>query len=102
MADTVSKTSSEPFMSQAQQHRNLADHTRQMLSQYQVLHDNFIEGVQSTHFAPALQSYLNWWEPFRTSLLNHVDLHEQMATNLEQSAGGFDDLDTGIAQGFGE
>ncbi|GHO72401.1 hypothetical protein KSD_01720 [Ktedonobacter sp. SOSP1-85] len=100
MADKVSKTSNEPFLSQAQQHRNLADHTRQMLSQYLVHHNNFIEEIQSSHMASGLQPYLDWWESFHTSLLNHADLHEQMAAHLEDTVSGFDEVDNNTAQTF--
>jgi hypothetical protein len=100
MADTVSKASNEHFLSQAQQHRNLADHSRQMLSQYEVLHNHMIDEVQSSGLAPGLQPYLDWWESFRPSLLKHADLHDQMAVHLEQSAEGFDELDNNIAQEF--
>ena len=100
MADTVSKKSNDPFLKQTQHHRNLADHTRQMLSQYLVLHNNFIDEVQSSDMASGLQHYLDWWESFHSSLLKHADLHEQMADHLEQSTQGFDELDNNIAQGF--
>jgi hypothetical protein len=71
-----------------------------MLSQYLVLHNNMINEVQPSHLAPGMQAYLDWWESFHTSLLNHANLHDQMAEHLTKSAEGFDELDNNIAQGF--
>lgn len=100
MADTVLKKSSEPFLSQAQVHRNFTDHTRQMLSLYKIQHENFLDALQGTNLAPAIPHYLDWWESFQSSLLGHADLHEKMADHLEKSVSSFDELDTEIKGGF--
>jgi maltose-binding protein MalE len=100
MADTVSKRSSDPFLSQARIHRNFADHTRQRLSQYQNQHENFLEALQGTNLAPGIPHYLAWWDAFQSSLSAHADLHEKMADHLEKSAGNFDELDTEVQEGF--
>ncbi len=102
MADTVSKKNNDHFTNQARLHRNFADHTRQMVSQYQVLHDNFISETQSSSIGSSLQNYRDWWESFRTHLVNQADLHEQMASRLEQTVTGFDETDTTIQQTFSE
>ena len=101
MADTVSKTSNDPFLSQAQVHRNFADHTRQMIGQYQTIHNNLMDATQSSCISDnAMQHYADWWQTFQSNLSNKADLHEQMANHLEQTANGFDETDSNIQQTF--
>jgi uncharacterized protein YukE len=100
MADTVSKKSNEPFMNQAKMHRDFADHTRQMISQYQVYHNNLIEATQGSCVSNSVQNYIDWWESFHPHLLNKADLHEQMADHLERTTSNFDETDTNIGQTF--
>lgn len=102
MADTVSKKNNDHFINQAQQHRNVADHMRQMISLHNVFHDNLISAANSSHLSTGIQSYMNWWEAFRRHLLNHADLHEQAAGHLEQSVAVFDETDENIQQTFAE
>ena len=100
MADTVLRKSSEPFLLQTQAHRDFADHTRQMLSKYQIHHEKFIEALQGTCLEKALPHYIDWWESFQSSLSGHADLHEKMADHLEKSHQGFDELDTDVSNEF--
>jgi len=100
MADTVLKKNTDHFTNQAQLHRTVADHTRQMLSQYKVLHENMVTVVQSSSIGPALPNCLDWWESFQTHLSKHADLHEQMADHLEKSVIRFDKTDEDIQQKF--
>jgi hypothetical protein len=100
MADTVLRKSSEPFLSQVQAHRECAEHTRQMLSQYQIQHENVLAALQGTSLAKGLPHYISWWEAFQTSLSHHADLHEKMAEHLEKSNQNFDQLDADISKEF--
>jgi len=100
MADTVSKKNNDQFTDQAQRHRNVADHMRQMISQHNVFHDNLISAAQSSALSTGIQSYTSWWESFRRQLLNQADLHEQAARHLEKSVDVFDETDENIQQTF--
>jgi hypothetical protein len=102
MADTVSKKNNDHFTNQAQVHRSVADHTRQMISQHSVFHDNLVSAVQSSSLSGAVESYTSWWEAFSKYLLNHVGLHEQAAAHLEKSVSSFDDTDAHIQRTFTE
>lgn len=93
MADTVSKTSSEPFTEQARGHRNVADHTRQWISQHQQNHDSLMEAAQASCMRDSIQSYAEWWDAFRDQLLKHADTHDNMAKSLDKAAQGFDETD---------
>lgn len=100
MADTVSKKNNDHFTNQALLHRNFADHTRQMVSQYQALHDNMLSEVQPSSLGDSLGTYRDWWESFSTHLLKKAALHEQMADHLERAVNGFDEVDGTIQQVF--
>src|SRR5437762_6469504 len=100
MADTVSKKSNDHFTNQAQLHRTVADHTRQMLSQHQAFHDSLVGEAHSSCMSSVMQNYVNWWESFHPHLQNRIDLHEQMADHLDKSVTGFDETDTNIQQTF--
>ena len=98
MADTVSKTSNEPFTEQARSHRDVAEHTRQWLSQHQQHHDSLMEAAQASCMQDSIQSYADWWEAFRDQLLKHADMHEDMAKSLDQAVQGFDETDNQSTQ----
>lgn len=98
MADTVSKKNNDHFTKQAQLHRDVADHTRQMVSKHKIFHDNLIDAAKSSCMGDAIQNYTDWWNSFSTHLLNHADLHEQMAGHLDKTVNTFDDTDDNIKQ----
>jgi len=98
MADTVSKTNNEDFNKQSKAHRDLAEHTRQMISQLQQHHDSLMQAVQSSCMRDAVQSYGDWWEAFRDQLLKYIDSQDKMADLLDKTVQGFDDTDTHAQQ----
>lgn len=100
MADTVSKKNNDHFTNQARLHRAAADHTRQMLSQYKVLHNNMVEAVQSSSISGVVPNCTDWWESFNHHISNYIDLHEQMADHLEKTHERFDETDNNIEQKF--
>ncbi len=90
----------EHFTNQATLHRNVAEHTRQMVSKHQTFHDNLVAAAQGTCMGDALNDYIQWWEGFSTHLLGHADLHDQMAGHLETAVGDYQDADKNVGKSF--
>jgi uncharacterized protein YukE len=99
MAEIVVKNP-DHFTSQAQKHRQMADHTLQMLGTYQAYHDNLVDVTANSCMGGAMAAYIEWWESFRTHLLSHAELHQQMASHLEKAIENYGDNETNLTHSF--
>ena len=100
MSEEIVVKNTEHFTSQAQKHRQMSDHTLQMLATYQVHHDNLVDSTANSCMSDAMPAYFEWWENFRTHLLKHADLHQQMARHLEKAIENYSENETHITHMF--
>ena len=100
MADTVFKLTNADFSIQATQHRNLANHTREMLSMAQKQYDTMVIAVQGTSISDIIPGSGDWFEKLKNSCLSYIDINDQMADKLEKAAAAFDQTDSVIGDGF--
>lgn len=100
MAEKFVVKTPEHFTNQAQKHRQMAEHTLQMLSSYQKHHDNLVATTTNSCLGDAIQPYLDWWENFKAHLQSHADLHSQMANHLDKSINNYIDTDINVSHGF--
>ncbi|MBV9616503.1 MAG: hypothetical protein JO031_13700 [Ktedonobacteraceae bacterium] len=100
MAEEIVVKNPDLFTSQAQKHRQMADHTLTMLGTYQVHHDNLVDAMTNSCMAEAMAPYIEWWETFRDHLLSHAELHQQMADHLEKAITNYSENETTLTRSF--
>ena len=93
MADRVLARPNQ-FSQQAQLHHKIRDSLKEVVSSFDVHHDNIVSQLDSSY----QEGYRKWWQNLRKYLLNHAELHDQMGNNLKTAGGNFDTVDEDIAK----
>ena len=74
--------SKDQFDLQAGVHRQIRDHLREVVSTFDVHHATILSQLDSSQ-AGQIENYQQWWQKFKTHLLQQATLHDQFAQHLE-------------------
>ncbi len=83
----------DQFDRQAGVHRQIRDSLYEVVSTFDIHYDTILSQLDSSQ-AGQIASYQEWWQTFKTCLLQHATLHDQFAQHLEISQQNYHENDS--------
>ena len=82
MDDLIVVPAKDRFDQQAGVHRQIRDSLHEVVSTFEVHHNTILSQLDGSQ-ARQVESYQEWWQKLKASLLQQATLHDQFAQNLE-------------------
>lgn len=96
MADLLIVPSEEEFETQAQFHESIRDSLHTFVSGFDPKHNDIVDNLDKDQIA----LYTQWWSNFRSALLAHANLHDQLGQHLRKTKEAHYNLEQQIKTSF--
>jgi hypothetical protein len=86
--------SKDDFETQAKLHESIRDGLQTFVNSFDPKHNTIVDHLDKDQ----VEQYRQWWQAFRSKLLNHADVHDKLAQHLRGASDAFHGLDTSYGQ----